>query len=617
MPQLFSPGISELVVRIGWTLIHFVWQGAIIGILYAILRFNLRRSRPQVRYLLGLITLFTMACIPAITFLWLAPAHEPITARIAQDANTAELVLTGALSPASTNWLSMLLQWITFTWLAGVVLSSTRVACAWTAALRLRAESYIDQPDTWSPLCNRLCTVFHVNRQISLALSTHVITPAVIGWLKPVILMPPSMLSGLSIDQIEMILLHELAHIRRHDYLFNALQMVLETLLFYHPVVHWVSNQARAEREYCCDDMVVEFCGDRVSYLKALATLETNRAEWASVMAANGGSLLRRVQRIARPENSDRVSIWPLILSAVTLIGATYSIHAELMPSSAQEVATAIARGPVKALATTAKFPKLVAGPTINRLRIAAAPPAAIPPTTIVLPYPHPVRIETIETLTVDPLKIPDITLLPPLPAPPHSRLVANYAPIPMYPYEQLRDDTSGRVKVRFRVTQRGYVVDISTRVIDGPAAFSDAARTAISRWKFNPLRLEHQSPMPDVELTMVFTPKASGESGICVQETGSHICHRYRISVENVSASLKSGNSALFAKNDPQGHASIIRKDAKGSICNWNLRAGCVSTRYPADWQPPVTHPSSIYAPRPRYSTNPRAGISEHPHPG
>ena len=124
-------------------------------------------------------------------------------------------------------------------------------------------------------------------------------TPAVIGWIRPVVLLPASALSGLEPGQIEALLAHELAHIRRHDYLVNLLQTAVETLLFYHPAVWWVGRQMRAERENCCDDLAVAVCGDALVYARALTELEQIRiAAPRLAMAANDGSLLNRVRRL-------------------------------------------------------------------------------------------------------------------------------------------------------------------------------------------------------------------------------------------------------------------------------------------------------------------------------
>jgi len=125
--------------------------------------------------------------------------------------------------------------------------------------------------------------------------------PTVIGWLRPVILLPASALTGLSAEQLEALLAHELAHIRRYDYLINLLQTTIETLFFYHPAVWWVSAQVRQEREHCCDDLPVAACGDVLTYARALTALEQLRgSEPQLAVAASGGSLLVRIQRLLR-----------------------------------------------------------------------------------------------------------------------------------------------------------------------------------------------------------------------------------------------------------------------------------------------------------------------------
>ncbi|HEX2523296.1 MAG TPA: M56 family metallopeptidase [Terriglobia bacterium] len=145
----------------------------------------------------------------------------------------------------------------------------------------------------------RLCEQLQVRQTVLLFESARIQVPTVIGWLRPVILLPASALTGLTTPQLEAILAHELAHIRRHDYLVNLLQTAVETLLFYHPAVWWVSKQVRLEREHCCDDLAVSVQGDVLAYARALAELETRRTnEPQLAMAATGGSLLTHIERL-------------------------------------------------------------------------------------------------------------------------------------------------------------------------------------------------------------------------------------------------------------------------------------------------------------------------------
>src|SRR5262249_13851986 len=145
----------------------------------------------------------------------------------------------------------------------------------------------------WQAIVTRLSRRLHIARRVRIFRSSLVDVPTVIGWLKPVVLVPASALAGLAPHQLEAVLAHELAHIRRHDYLVNLMQTLVETLLFYHPAVWWLSRRIRLERENCCDDLAVHLCGDPYTYARALADLEQLRGGRRQLaLAATGGSLL-------------------------------------------------------------------------------------------------------------------------------------------------------------------------------------------------------------------------------------------------------------------------------------------------------------------------------------
>src|SRR6185436_14777243 len=177
-----------------------------------------------------------------------------------------------------------------------------RLLTGWLWVQRLRTHGVSAADETCRRMTARLSRRLHIRRAITLLESTLVDVPTVIGFLKPVVLLPASVLGGLTPQQLEAILAHELAHIRRHDYLVNLLQTLVETVLFYHPAVWWVSRRIRIERENCCDDLAVSLCGDPVAYATALADLEALRSDPAPdhhiAMAATGGSLLMRVRRL-------------------------------------------------------------------------------------------------------------------------------------------------------------------------------------------------------------------------------------------------------------------------------------------------------------------------------
>jgi hypothetical protein len=147
-----------------------------------------------------------------------------------------------------------------------------------------------------------------------------------------VVLVPVGALGGLPAEHLEALLLHELAHIRRHDYLINILQSVAESLLFYHPPVWWVSGHIRAEREQCCDDVAVSISGDAITYARALAQLESYRpAHLSAAIAANGGSLANRIARLlGQPRPAARTGLEPGVITvAGLLVVAVYGLFGQ------------------------------------------------------------------------------------------------------------------------------------------------------------------------------------------------------------------------------------------------------------------------------------------------
>jgi len=315
---------------IGWALLHFIWQGALVGVLTAIALAALRKGASDVKYVVAAIGLSLMVTLPAVTAIqfWRSatpvPASTamvdstftvsaPVTQPRAMNGNRTETESVSSRSRMRNaipieQWLPMLVM----AWLTGVVVLSLRLMSGWWWVQRLRSHGTAPADDGWPQIARRLCRRLHIARHVRLLESTVVDVPTVIGWMKPVILMPASALAGLNPHQLEAILAHELAHIRRHDYLVNLLQTVVETLLFYHPAVWWLSRRIRAERENCCDDLAVSLCGDPYTYAQALADLEGLRAPGRRlVMAANGGSLAQRIRRLlAAPKHEGRAPGW-------------------------------------------------------------------------------------------------------------------------------------------------------------------------------------------------------------------------------------------------------------------------------------------------------------------
>jgi bla regulator protein blaR1 len=302
---------NELAQAAGWTLLHFVWQGCLIALLpFTVQALSTRRSA-QVRYGTACLALLMMAAAPPITFSLLegpgSPASGPILnlERLPVSPSSGRWIST-PLDSFSPSWLQTIdagispwLPSLTIAWLCGVFSLSLRLAGGLFYTQRLRKNRTVVICTAWQEKLLRLCHQLQVKQTVLLLESACVQVPTVIGWLRPVILLPASALTGLTAQQLEAILAHELAHIRRYDYLVNLLQTAVETLLFYHPAVWWVSKQARLEREHCCDDLAVAVQGNALAYARALAELESLRNSGPQLaLAANGGSLLARIERL-------------------------------------------------------------------------------------------------------------------------------------------------------------------------------------------------------------------------------------------------------------------------------------------------------------------------------
>ena len=247
-------------------------------------------------------------------------------------------VATTAALPASvratvsTVQPTQFLLWVVMVWLAGAVVFWVRLAGGWVVAARMRSVLVRRAPPEWQEILRKLGARIGLSRPVRLLVSALVQAPTVVGWLRPVVLVPVGALGGLPAEHLEALLLHELAHIRRHDYLVNILQSVAEALLFYHPAVWWVSGHIRAERELCCDDVAVSVSGDALTYARALAQLESYRpAHLSAAVAANGGSLADRIARLlgqSRP--AVRTGLGPGVLAvAILLVAAAYGLFGQ------------------------------------------------------------------------------------------------------------------------------------------------------------------------------------------------------------------------------------------------------------------------------------------------
>lgn len=302
--------MNNFTVALSQALIDFLWQGTIVALLLYVILLLLRRNSADIRYLVSCLALTVMLLLPLIS-IWNSYQHTKIPEyelkNIAGDSSFVTddkpAGLSGGISERFGEWQADIhktdyqLMFIRF-WGLGVILFSFRIIIAYGHLRRLRV--------TAAPVNHELVTLSHrvasrigMDRPFELVLSNISDGPGVIGWLKPVIMLPPGIVMGLSTGQLEAVLAHELAHIRRHDYLFNLLQSIVEVVLFYHPAVWWVSDQIRKERELCCDDVAVLVTRDAVEYARVLTELEKQRLVYRQPAAGMAGySLSYRICRL-------------------------------------------------------------------------------------------------------------------------------------------------------------------------------------------------------------------------------------------------------------------------------------------------------------------------------
>ena len=350
LTRWFAP---DTLRTLGWSLLHFVWQGFALAAIASVAMAMFRRA--SARYVIGVLTLLAMVASVAVTFVLLLNSESALQATeavatpviaFAQKAFIAQHVpSTLAAAPAAKSLSAQALPLLVEFWLAGVVFFALRTAGGLIYLERLRRAASISVAPALMAKCRELQARLGINRVIRFCECRWLDAPAVIGWFRPVVLLPVRALTGLTEDQIEAVIAHELAHIRRLDAFVNLFQVVVESLLFFHPAVWWLNKRVRAERENCCDDIAVAACGNHLGYARALTTMEEWRATPTLSLAANGGPVAARIARIlglrhvsetrAAGLGAGFVCFGAAVVAASLLYGASH-------PATAARIKTAI-----------------------------------------------------------------------------------------------------------------------------------------------------------------------------------------------------------------------------------------------------------------------------------
>ena len=313
------------IADLGWAVVHSTWQWTLIAgatVLAASLVPDRKASR---RYAVAAAGLTAMMAAFAVTMMS-AEVMARAGLRYRMLYAFEGLVIMPPIAPRGY----LILRIAAVVWLAGVAVGAIRLALEWRRVRRLRrTDLRAVDPQTASAFA-ALRARMHVTRPVGLAGSTHAAVPMVLGWRRPLILLPASTPDTLTIDQLRPVLAHELGHVRRRDDVANLIQAIAELFLFHHPAARWLARRLRTEREYSCDDIAIAATGEARVYARALAAIEDRRCGCGLAVAAASGTLLDRIQRILDQPRAALSARRGLTAFAAAIIAATALLAAAI-----------------------------------------------------------------------------------------------------------------------------------------------------------------------------------------------------------------------------------------------------------------------------------------------
>lgn len=324
---------DQIINAISWTLLHSLWQGLAAALLASLVILLTRHAKASIRYNL-LLAVFALQLIAAgITFSIIVNREVgSSTVTNTQNVSTVQppVQATGAPATVQTgfaermyNYFSEHAPLIVSIWLFVILLMLIKMMAELAYLQKLRNQKVFQPADNWKEMVQRLSAELSVSKPVTLLESALAKAPVVIGFFKPVILMPLSLLSNFSPEQIEAILRHELAHIRRNDYIVNMVQSVAEIIFFFNPSVWWISSLIRDEREHCCDELAVN--GGNMNkrvFVEALLSFQEYQlaGRFAQGFAGPRYKMLHRVQRIFKINNKTAYPMTKIILTTCVVI---------------------------------------------------------------------------------------------------------------------------------------------------------------------------------------------------------------------------------------------------------------------------------------------------------
>jgi beta-lactamase regulating signal transducer with metallopeptidase domain len=371
--------MTHTVEATAWTLIHFCWQAAVIAGIYRVVSIALVRRASQARYVLALSALLAMLATAVFTFAWemrspAAAASPGSSANSTIASGDFPRVLAPGITSAAqaaadrgqlVTSLPDVMGWIDAFWIIGVLALSARGVGGWWLIHRLRTSALPQAPEAVEAAFKRISAALGLRKTALLHLSNTITSPITVGAVRAIVLLPVSAVTLLGPEELEVVLAHELAHVRRADFFWNLVQTLVETLFFFHPAVWWVSGRIRHERELCCDDLALKVCPNPVVYASALFHLEEHRSRQMRLAMALDGhqspqTLRMRIARIlgeTMPMSASR-SLRPFSAAAVfaavvVLLLPAPQVIAGLSPSPSPNPTVSITETPHPAAIVT------------------------------------------------------------------------------------------------------------------------------------------------------------------------------------------------------------------------------------------------------------------------
>lgn len=353
MPTILNMLQQDWINSLGWTLLHSLWQYAIIAASCALLLLFTKHFSANTRYLIALGSLMLSTLISAITFNNYQQASAEIimhsTKQVAAIPFFAEKNLFNLAS-----FINGYINSLVVIWLCGFLVYSLKTLLDYRYCQQIKNKHITSTSEQWQSLFATLVAKVGVNPNIELRISTLAITPCAIGYFKPVILLPLAVLTGMNQQQIEVILLHELAHARRQDYVIGLLQTIIKTLFFFNPFLRWISNQIDKEREHACDDIAVAISKDPLLFANTLKEFAAMNINQRSAMNITGNTLLlTRITRLFNKHESVTKSRHSLVASLlIVLAGVVFTVCANAKPESEKTISLNVTKVAVQDVMT-------------------------------------------------------------------------------------------------------------------------------------------------------------------------------------------------------------------------------------------------------------------------